>query len=160
MRNITSSRKQTRFLLNAIKILVLMVFLIVGTQAYSQNLFTNPGLDQATANCTGADALRNQAPDSWVKTFTPDRSTELQRSYDATYVLNSNNSPSGGCYYGFRALGGNSEGIAQDINLVGGETYMFSFDYMISTAPSSIPCTPQLEIILNGTVVATPPLHR
>ncbi|RZN79076.1 MAG: hypothetical protein EVB11_12865, partial [Winogradskyella sp.] len=130
--------------------------LLFSWSGFSQNLFVNPGLDQASANCTGADAARDEVPDSWVKTFTPDRSTEQERAWDGTTATRGP-SPSGGCYYGFRALGGNSEGIAQDIVLVGGETYNFSWDYLIETVPLGTSCTPQLEIILDGTIIATPP---
>ena len=97
---------------------VLVVSLVLFSwNGFSQNLLTNPSLDQAAANCNGADALRDQAPDSWAKTFTPDRSTAQERAWDGTSATRSG-SPGGGCYYGFRALSGNPEGISQTVNFV------------------------------------------
>uniref|UniRef100_UPI00262E6E87 beta strand repeat-containing protein n=3 Tax=uncultured Psychroserpens sp. TaxID=255436 RepID=UPI00262E6E87 len=120
----------------------------------SQNILTNPGLDQAVADCTGIDADRDEQPDGWIKTNTPDRSTEGERSWDGTYFLRTA-SPSGGCYFGFRALGGAEEGIGQNVTLIGGETYSFSFDYLIETRPGSTACTPELQIRLDGVTFLT-----
>ncbi len=133
-----------------------LALLFFSWNGFSQNLLTNPGLSVASANCTGADALQDTNPDGWIKTATPDRATELQRAFHTTFVTRGP-SPSGGCYFGFRAWGGAPEGIGQNVTVVGGQEYSFSFDYLIETEPTKTACTPQLEIILDGTVVATIP---
>ncbi|WP_299339517.1 hypothetical protein, partial [uncultured Psychroserpens sp.] len=138
---------------------ILFTAILFSWNGNSQNLLTNPGLDVTAADCSGFDALRNQEPDGWIKTNTPDRSTEVERSWDSFYAPSSNPSPEGGCYFGFRALGGAPEGIGQNVTLVGGETYSFSFDYLIQTRQdgSTSPCTPELQVRLNGTTFLTFP---
>ena len=81
-----------------------------------QNLVSNPDLNKSTADCAESDAVRNDAPDSWGQTFTPDRSTANQRAWDS-FTAKRGPSPSGGCYYGFRALGSAPEGISQTVNV-------------------------------------------
>jgi gliding motility-associated-like protein len=124
---------------------------------YSQNLLTNPGLDVAGVDCTMDNGAFDVTPDGWGKIYTPDRSTETQRTW---YIINAPRpaSPSGGCYFGFRMFGATQEGIKQNVTLVGGVQYSFSFDYLIETRPSLPPCAPQTEIKLDGTVVATVPI--
>ncbi|WP_047545022.1 T9SS C-terminal target domain-containing protein [Psychroserpens sp. Hel_I_66] len=137
---------------------MLLVIIIFSWNGNSQNILTNPGLDVAIATCDGSDAQRDQQPDGWIKTNTPDRSTDFQRAWDS-FEAPSTPSPSGGCYFGFRALAGNPEGIGQNVNLVAGETYRFSFEYLIQTRQdgSTTPCTPELQIRINGTPVAIIP---
>ena len=135
---------------------LVLVAILFSWNGNSQNIFTNPGLDAAAFNCAGADADRDEAPDGWIKTNTPDRSTALERSWDGFYAP-STASPNGGCYYGFRALGGAEEGIGQNVPLVGGETYSFSFDYLIQTRQdgTTSACTPELQVKLDGATILT-----
>jgi len=134
---------------------IVLATILFSWNGNSQNLLTNPGLDVSATDCTADNGLRNTEPDSWIKTNTPDRSTETERTWDST-IASRGPSPSGGCYFGFRALGGAPEGIGQNVTLVGGETYSFSFDYLIETRPtSSLPCTPELQIRLDGVTFLT-----
>ncbi|GGX10088.1 DUF7507 domain-containing protein [Aquimarina muelleri] len=130
--------------------------LLFFSDIYAQNLLTNPDLDFAGTDCTTDNAADNLAPDGWNKIYTPDRSTETQRAW---YIVKSPRaaSPSGGCYFGFRMYGNTREGISQNITVVGGVEYSFSFDYLIETRPGLASCVPQLDIRLNGAVMTTVP---
>ncbi|WP_271784438.1 hypothetical protein, partial [Aquimarina algiphila] len=131
-----------------------LLFLFFSVEGYAQNLLTNPGLDVSGVDCTADNATDSVAPDSWGQIFTPDRSTETQRAWFVT-TASRPASPNGGCYFGFRVFGANPEGISQNVTVVAGTQYTFSFDYLIETRPLQTACTPQLELRLDGTVVGT-----
>ncbi|MEM5567153.1 hypothetical protein WNY78_18695, partial [Psychroserpens sp. AS72] len=137
---------------------LVLVAILFSWNSNSQNILTNPGLDVSTATCNGSDALRDQQPDGWIKTNTPDRSTDNERSWDGFYAA-STPSPSGGCYFGFRVLSANPEGIGQNVTLVAGETYRFTFDYLIQTRQdgTTTPCVPEMEIRIDGSTMAVFP---
>lgn len=139
--------------------LVFFIPLFFSGNSYSQNLLTNPGLDVAGVDCTIDNGAFDVAPDGWGKIYTPDRSTETQRTW---YIINAprSASPSGGCYFGFRMFGTTQEGIKQNVTLIGGVQYSFSFDYLIETRPGLPPCVPQTEIKLDGVVVAAIPISN
>ncbi|PHR70696.1 MAG: hypothetical protein COA67_07770, partial [Lutibacter sp.] len=149
----------TRLLLKnktTLSIALCFSFVLFSLNGFSQNLLVNFDLDVAAVNCAADFPLGNTSPDSWAQTNTPDRSTDTKRAFHTQYE-DRGPSPSGGCYFGFRALGGGAEGISQNVTVVGGMEYSFSFDYLIETSPGSSSCTPELQIILDGTVVAAIP---
>ncbi|WP_103071223.1 T9SS type B sorting domain-containing protein [Aquimarina sediminis] len=149
----------TQFLQRKFKLLfriVAFVVLIFSNSGFAQNILTNPGLDVAGVDCTSDNAAFDVVPDGWTGMGTPDRSTETQRAW---YIVNEPRtaSPDGGCYVGVRMFGAIQEGISQNVTLVGGELYSFSFDYLIETRPGHAACVPQLEVRLDGTLTATVP---
>lgn len=137
----------------------LIVLLLIGVffNSNAQNILTNPGLDTAGVDPTVlGNTLGNTQPDGWLKTNTPDRATEVERTFhNANFPRSA--SPTGGFYYGFRALSGAPEGIGQMVNVIAGRQYSFSFDYLIETQPSRTSCTPELQIRLGGVVMRTIP---
>ncbi len=133
------------------------VLVLFSWNGVSQNLLTNPGLNVAAVDCTGNFPQANTSPDSWSQLSTPDRSTEVTRAFHSQFESRTA-SPSGGCYFGFRSLGaGVFEGIEQPVTVVGGETYTFSFYYMIETRPGATTCVPVLEFRLDGNLIQTFP---
>ncbi|MCA0151581.1 beta strand repeat-containing protein, partial [Winogradskyella vincentii] len=161
-KNITTNSNMkifTRFMfsLKQIKIATLFgILTLIGSQGLTaQNLITNPGLLESSVDCTATDSTEDLAPDSWGKIGAPDLSTSVERRWDGSNQ-NRGASPDGTCYIGLTVDSGTTvEGITQNVTVVGGELYSFSLDYLIETDNGETPCTPGLEVLLDGSVIGT-----